>query len=191
MILNKDNATIKSIGRDVQIGERVEFKGFKDKHLFLYIGDNVKIENDVRIVVGGFVIISNDVTLHNHVTIHGPGNCTIGDRTWVGQQSALDATGDLEIGADCCIGFNCQIWSHVGRVPKLPNIRFEGKKKTVLKNRVWLQGGLITVNPGVILEEDCVILSNSVVNHNTLPNKVYGGVPAKIIEKFNSPYITE
>lgn len=179
------------MGHNVQIGERVEFKGFKDKTLYLFLGDNVRIENDVRIVVGGTVIILNGVTIHNHVTIHGPGTCLIGARTWIGQYSALDATGNLEIGEDCCIGFNCQIWSHVGRVPKLSDIRFEGKKKTILKNRVWLQGGLITVNPGVTIEEDCIIFSNSVVNHNTLPNKVYGGIPAKIIEKFNSPYITE
>jgi len=187
MILN--NCTITHTGINVQIGERVEFKGFKDKHLFLSIGDNVRIENDVRIVVGGLVSLGNNVVLHNHVTIHGPGDCVIGDRTWIGQQTALDATGNLEIGEDCCIGFSCQIWSHVGRVPKLPNIRFEGRKKTILKDRVWLQGGLITINPGVVIGEDCVIFSNSVVNHDTLPNKVYGGVPAKLIEKFNSPYI--
>jgi len=48
-----NNARIVSIGYNVSIGDRVKFTGFKDKQLFLIIGDNVRIEDDVRIVVGG------------------------------------------------------------------------------------------------------------------------------------------
>lgn len=179
---------IKSVGKNLQIGDNIKFSGFKDQQLTLIIGDNVRIEDDVRIVAGGTVILSNNVTLHNHVTIHGGGSCFIGSRTWVAQHTALDVTGDLEIGEDCCIGFNCQIWSHVCRAPQLPNIRFHGRAKTILKDRAWLMGGLITINPGVIIGEDCVIFSQSVVNQDTLPNKVYGGIPAKLIKKYNSPY---
>jgi len=179
---------IKSVGKNLQIGDRVKFSGFRGQQLTLIIGDNVRIEDDVRIIAGGVVILSNDVILHNHVAIHGGGSCFIGPRTWVAQYTALDATGDLEIGEDCCIGFNCQIWSHVARVPSLPNIRFHSRAKTVLKDRVWLMGGLITINPGVIVGEGCVIFSQSVVNKDTLPNKVYGGIPAKLIKKYDSPY---
>ena len=67
-------------------------------------------------------------------------------------------------------------------------MRFHKYEKTILKDRVWLQGGLITINPGVIIGEDCVIFSQSVVNCDTLPKKVYGGIPAKLIKKFDSPY---
>jgi acetyltransferase-like isoleucine patch superfamily enzyme len=103
----------------------------------------------------------------------------------------LDAYDNLIIGEDCCIGYNCQIWTHVERIPPLPNIRFHGKKKTILEDRVWLMGGLITINPGVTVGEGCVIFSQSVVNKDTLPNKVYGGIPAKLIKKFDSPYTYE
>jgi acetyltransferase-like isoleucine patch superfamily enzyme len=177
-----------SIGKNLQIGDNVKFSGFKDQKLTLIIGDNVRIEDDVRIVGGSTVILSNNVTLHNHISILGSNSCFIGANTWIAQYTSLDCEGGLEIGRDCCIGYNCQIWSHVCRVPRLENMRFHGRKKTVIKDRVWLQGGLITINPGVILGEDCVIFSQSVVNDNTLPAKVYGGVPAKIIHKFDSPY---
>ena len=180
---------IVSTGKNLQIGDNVKFSGFNDQKLKLIIGDDVRIEDDVRIVVGGTVILSDNVTLHNHVTIHGGGgDCSIGARTWIAQYTALDATGGLEIGEDCCIGFNCQIWSHVCRVPYLENMRFYKYAKTVIRDRVWLQGGLITINPGVVLGEDCVIFSQSVVNHDTLPKKVYGGIPAKLIKKFDSSY---
>lgn len=177
-----------SVGKNPRIGDNVKFSGHSGKPLTLIIGENVRIEDDVRIATGGTVVLSNNITLHNHVTIHGGGNCFIGPRTWIAQYTALDATGDLEIGEDCCIGFNCQIWSHVCRVPHLKNMRFHKYEKTILKDRVWLQGGLITINPGVIIGEDCVIFSQSVVNCDTLPKKVYGGIPAKLIKKFDSPY---
>lgn len=183
--------TIISVGKNLQIGDNVKFSGFNNQKLTLIIGENVSIEDDVRIITGGTVVLSNNITLHNHVSILGTGNCFIGPRTWIAQYTTLDCEGDLEIGEDCCIGYNCQIWSHVCRVPHLENMRFHGRAKTIIKDRVWLQGGLITINPGVVLGEDCVIFSQSVVNHDTCPKKVYGGIPAKLIEKFDSPYTNE
>jgi len=182
------NTEILSCGKNFQADDNVKFSGFKDQKLSLIIGDNVHIEDDVRIIVGGTVILSNNVTLHNHVSILGRNECYIGPRTWIAQYTSLDCEGGLEIGRDCCIGYNCQIWSHVCRVPTLPNIKFHSRAKTIIKDRAWLQGGLITINPGVIIGEDCVIFSQSVVNHNTLPGRVYGGIPAKIIKKYKSPY---
>lgn len=180
---------IVSVGKNLQIGDDVKFSGHSGKSLTLIIGENVRIEDGVRIIGGGIVTLSDNITLHNHVSILGRGDCFIGAGTWVAQYTLLDCEGDLEIGQDCCIGYNCQIWSHVCRVPHLENMRFHGRAKTVLKDRVWLQGGLITINPGVTIGEDCVIFSQSVVNHDTLPHKVYGGIPAKLIKKFDSPYI--
>lgn len=177
-----------SIGKNLRIGDNVKFSEFNGQKLILIIGDDVRIEDDVRIIGGGTVILSNNVTLHNHVSILGIGDCFIGSSTWIAQYTSLDCEGGLEIGKDCCIGYSCQIWSHVCRVPRLKNMRFHGRAKTVIKDRVWLQGGLITINPGVVLGEDCVIFSQSVVNHDTLPKKVYGGIPAKLIKKFDSPY---
>ncbi|KKN00655.1 hypothetical protein LCGC14_1135670 [marine sediment metagenome] len=177
-----------SVGGNLRIGDNVKFSGFKDQKLSLIIGNGVRIEDDVRIIGGGIVTLSDNVTLHNHVSILGTGDCFIGQNTWVAQYTSLDCEGNLEIGRDCCIGYSCQIWSHVCRVPHLENMRFHGRAKTVIKDRVWLQGGLITINPGVVLGEDCVIFSQSVVNHDTLPKKVYGGIPAKLIKKFDSSY---
>ena len=170
---------------DVTFGDRVEISGWKGQQLTLIIGKGVRIENDVRIIAGGTVTLSDEVTLHNHVAILGPGDCYIGPRTWVAQHTLLDATGDLEIGADCCIEYNCLIWSHVSRVPKIPEHSFYTIKKTIIKDKVWLMGGLITINPGVTLGEGCIIFANSVVTKDTLPYKVYGGIPIKLVEKYD------
>ena len=185
------HVAIESVGYRPKIGDNIKFSEFNGQKLTLIIGNNVRIEDDVRIIGGGTVTLSDNVTLHNHTTILGPGDCFIGQNTWIAQYTLLDCTGGLEIGSDCCIGYSCQIWSHVCRVPLLENMRFHDCIKTVIKDRVWLQGGLITINPGVILGEDCIIFSQSVVNHDPLQEKVYGGIPAKLIKKFDSPYMHE
>jgi len=182
------NTNIVHIGNYVEIGERVKIEGFKGEELHLSIGNNVKIGDDARIIASGHVTLADNVTLHNHVSILGGGGCTIGKGTWVAQYTMLDATGELEIGWDCCIGYNCQIWSHLRRVPQLPDYQMKFKNKydkTILRDRVWLMGGMISVSPGVIIEEDCIILTNSVVTKSTLPGLVYGGVPARLIYKYN------
>ena len=186
-----NNVTFVATGKNIEVGENVRFGSFSGSTLKLLIGNNVRIGDDVRIIGGGTISIADNVTLHNHVSILGRGDCNIGSNTWIAQYTSLDCEGDLDIGRDCCIGYSCQIWSHVCRVPRLDNMRFHGRSKTVIEDRVWLQGGLITINPGVTLGEACVIFSQSVVNTNTLPNKVYGGIPAKLIKKFDSPYIDE
>ena len=125
-----------SIGKNLQIGDNVKFASFNNQKLSLIIGNNVRIEDNVRIIGGGTVILSNNVTLHNNVSILGSRSCFIGPNTWIAQYTLLDCEGDLEIGQDCCIGYNCQIWSHVCRVPCLKNIRFHGRKKTIIKDRI-------------------------------------------------------
>jgi acetyltransferase-like isoleucine patch superfamily enzyme len=172
-------------------GKDVIISGFKKQPTSIHIGQNVRFMDYVRICLDGNLVIEDGVTLHNHVSIIGSGDCYIKKNTWIAQYTSLDCEGGLEIGEDCCIGFNCQIWSHVCRVPRLKNIRFHSIKKTTIKDRVWLMGGLITIAPGVTIEDDCVIFSNSVVSKDTEPNKVYAGIPAKIIEKYDSTYIEE
>lgn len=175
-------------GDGCHFGDYINITGFKKGTLNLIIGNNVRIMDNVQIHVDGTVIIEDNVTLHNHVSILGSGNCRIGKNTWIAQYTSLDCEAGLDIGQDCCIGYSCQIWSHVCRVPRLPNIRFHSRKATTIKDRVWLMGGLITVSPGVVIEEDCVIMSNSVVSKSTVPSKVYAGIPARIMEQYDSPY---
>ncbi len=166
--------------QDLVVGDRCIINAFTQGHeLQFQVGQNVEFHNDVRIICDGPLVIGDNVTLHNHVSILGPGPVFIGENTWIAQYTALDAHGGLEIGKDCCIGYNCQIWSHRQRVPAIVDSKFpDMKKKTVLKNRVWLLGGLITVQPGVTIEEDCVIFNNSVVTKSTEKGVVYAGTPA-------------
>ncbi len=166
--------------QDLVVGDRCIINAFTQGHeLQFQVGQNVEFHDDVRIICDGPLVIGDNVTLHNHVTILGAGPVFIGDNTWIAQYTSLDATGGLEIGKDCCIGYNCQIWTHRARVPQVPDMKFPNMmKKTVLKDRVWLMGGLITVQPGVTIEEDCVVFNNSVVTKSTTKGVVYAGIPA-------------
>ena len=186
MIRGKNVEVVGFIGNGTEIGENVKFEGFGAGVLQLKIGENVRIDDNVRIIASGLVALEDNVTLHHHVTILGPGNCFIDKNTWIAQYTVLDATGDLEIGKNCCIGYNCQIWSHRGRVPKLGEYAYQTsrypdfKKKTIIGDDVWLMGGLITISPGVHLGRGSVVLSNSVVTESTKICRTYAGAPAKL-----------
>ncbi len=57
-------------------------------------------------------------------------------------------------------------------------------KNIEVKNGVWI-GANSTILQDVIIEEGCIIASNSVITRDCLPNKIYAGVPAKIIKSLD------
>jgi chloramphenicol O-acetyltransferase type B len=44
----------------------------------------------------------------------------------------------------------------------------------------------VTVIPGVIIGDECVIATGSVVTKNIEPRTLVGGVPAKVLKNLNS-----
>ena len=56
--------------------------------------------------------------------------------------------------------------------------------KIIIKKNVWVSANCF-VAPGVILEDNSVILANSNIISNTKKNYVYAGNPAKIKKKRN------
>lgn len=48
----------------------------------------------------------------------------------------------------------------------------------IIENGCWI-GGNVTILPGVVISEGCIIGAGSVVTKNTEKNSLYVGVPAK------------
>lgn len=140
------------------------------------MGDNNYIAEDVRILCKEFHMGDN-CKIHNNVFIDGL-SVRLGNNVWIGQYSHIDGYEGVIIGDDVTIGYNCYIWTHAGR----SGVDYRGKYDSVIIRRgAWLMGANVVINPGVIIAEDCRILSNSVVTKNTRVGKTYGGVPAKEI----------
>lgn len=80
---------------------------------------------------------------------------------------------------------------HSGPKRKFSEFEFEGIKKTVIGNDVWI-GRRAIIKAGVQIGDGAVIASGSVVTKDVPPYAIVGGVPAKVIKyRFDDAMIAE
>jgi len=80
---------------------------------------------------------------------------------------------------------------HSGPKKKFSEFDFEGIKKTVIGNDVWI-GRRAIIKAGVTVGDGAVIGSGSVVTKDIPPYAIVGGVPAKVIKyRFDENTIAE
>lgn len=80
---------------------------------------------------------------------------------------------------------------HSGPKRKFSEFDFEGIKKTVIGNDVWI-GRRAIIKAGVQIGNGAVIASGSVVTKDVPPYAIVGGVPAKVIKyRFDDAMIAE
>jgi hypothetical protein len=58
------------------------------------------------------------------------------------------------------------------------------KRKTIIEDDVWLVGSCV-VSSGLNLGKRSISLINSVITKDTMPNRVYAGNPAKLMENLS------
>tara|TARA_R110001606_G_scaffold24223_3_gene80437 strand:- start:15722 stop:16588 length:867 start_codon:yes stop_codon:yes gene_type:complete len=175
IILGKFNRIGKNVVIDM-VGE--------NPNIFASIGDNNIINDNTRILIYGKLMIGDWNVFHNDMLIMAEDNLTIGHNCWFGQNTILDGAGGLEIGNGVRVGMYSQIWTHIASGEQIEGCIFYSKRKTVIKDNVWLVGSCV-VGSGVVLGERSTILINSVVTKDTLTDKVYSGSPARIMEKLS------
>jgi acetyltransferase-like isoleucine patch superfamily enzyme len=168
------------IGRNCKIGANVVIEPWGNAAI-IELGEGTIIHDNVRIKVET-LLTGRGCKIHNGVTMLA-GTIFLGDNVWIGQRSHLDGTCNLEIGSHVTIGFNCHLWTHSNRGGLPEGCNLITCKETVLGDYVWLMGCNVVVNPGVWMNEKSVALANSVVTHDTEPNRVYAGIPARKIRE--------
>ena len=113
---------------------------------------------------------------------------TIGDRTSIGQNLHLIATGDLRIGKDVLISGNVFITdcAHEYRTMGVPVLR-QGLSvaRTEIGDNCYIGYGAV-IQAGVVLGRQCVVGSNAVVLGGTYPDgSVLAGAPARIVRRYD------
>lgn len=149
--------------------------------IFASIGDNNIINDNTRILIYGKLMIGDWNVFHNDMLIMAEDNLTIGHNCWFGQNTILDGAGGLEIGNGVRVGMYSQIWTHIASGEQIEGCVFYSKRKTTIKDDVWLVGSCV-VGSGVVLGKRSTILINSVVTKDTLEEKAYSGSPAKLMD---------
>ena len=105
---------------------------------------------------------------------------TIGENSTINHGVFFNCSDQIQIGDNCRISAYTQF--HTGALNLDPAIkRLHFTKPINLSDNVWIAAGVI-INPGINIGEGSVIAPGSVVTKDVPKNKLYGGVPAKLIK---------
>lgn len=124
-----------------------------------------------------------NVRVNSNVVLRNIENMELGDNISIHEFCYIDAHGGIKIGNDVSVAHNSSILSsnHGTKLNNIP-IKYQDMitKKVILENDVWIGAG-VRVLAGTIIESGCVVAAGSVVTRNAYKNKIYGGVPSKVI----------
>lgn len=171
MIIDKEtnqvkNENVKSyISKTASVAENVIFKPSFEDGIY-HIEDGVQIrENTV-------------IETHNH------GRLIIGEGSVIGYNCWINATGDIEIGANTLVGANTIITSSSHHFKDNIPVASQGLsfKKVTIGDNVWI-GSNVSILEGVCIGDNCVIGANCVVKNNLEPNSVLKANSELKIEK--------
>ncbi len=167
-------------------------------------GANVSLRHPHKIRLGDDVVVDDNCVLD----AKGEGNrgITVGNRVFIGRNSILTCKdGDLEIGDDVSIGFNCTLFSgskvRVGSSTlvaaycflvggghefdglDIPVIEQDRPSKGIeMGDNVWL-GAHVTVLDGVRVGSGAIVGAASVVGEDVPEGTIVAGAPARVIRQ--------
>jgi len=166
-------------------------------------GMNVVLRHPHKIVIGDNVVIDDNCLLDAKGE-HNKG-IVIGSGSFIGRNTILSCKdGDIEIGENANIGFNCEIFS-ASKVTLGKNALFaaycyliggehtysrtdisvlEQERKSdgiIIKDNVWL-GASVKVTDGAHIGRDCIIGTSAVVRGVIPEFSIAVGIPAKVIK---------
>jgi len=175
------------------------FLFMKNDNIILKGKLKVKNKPMVNILDGSSLIIGDNVTLNSknsnyHVNMFASvkiytdkigAKISIGNNTRI-HGSCLHAYESIEIGENCLIAANCQIFDGSGHDTLLddPSKRIDSNgliKPIIIGNDCWI-GTSAIILPGTKLGNNCIVAAGSVVNGNFEDNSLVGGNPAKFIK---------
>ena len=174
---------------------------------FLFIrNDNIILKGKLKIkkrpiihiLNGSSLTIGHNVLLNSknskyHVNMFAPikiyldrvgAEIKIGDNTRI-HGTCLHAYKSIEIGNNCLIAANCQIFDSGGHNAFLdkPSERIASSgvaKPIIIGNNCWI-GTSVIILPGTVLGDNCVVAAGSIVRGVFKDNSLIGGNPAKLI----------
>lgn len=121
----------------------------------------------------------------------------IGDRVSLGEYVHIGCTHRIVIGDDVLMGSKIYITDHNhgiyrGENADSPNIPPRNRQLTEGKSveigaRCWI-GEFVTILPGVIIGEGCIIGSHSTVTHDIPANSIAVGSPARVVKVWDEEF---
>jgi acetyltransferase-like isoleucine patch superfamily enzyme len=141
----------------------------------------------IRVRENSNLIIGKNVSVHNGCTVFvaSGGILSIGDNSYINEDSKIICCNNIKIGNDCAISWFVTILdtdAHKLLKVNNDNILTESvaSKPILIGNHVWI-GCSVTILKGSIIGNFSVIGANSLINSNIPPNSLSVGNKNKII----------
>lgn len=119
--------------------------------------------------------LANNVKLRRNVTLYAGGNITgkltVDAGSFINEEVLLDFSGEIEIGKDVGLAMRSLILSSTHKIGHPKRAGIPKKKKTTIKDNVWIGAGAI-IYPGVTVGEGAVIAAGENVYDNVPSNKL-------------------
>ena len=137
-----------------------------------------------QVKLGSRCILQSDIFFNfDHYWSPGP-SIVIGDRVFLGRGCEFNIRHRLEIGDDCLIASGCIFSdSNHGRNSHGPMNRQPVESSPIILGRnVWI-GARCVILQGVAIGDGAVVGAGAVVTKSIPPGVVWGGVPARLLNK--------
>ncbi len=108
------------------------------------------------------------------------GEPVVGEGTWIGAFTVIDASGGLTIGRGCDISSGVHIYTHSSARRCVSGRRFSEveRRPVVIGDHVFI-GANAVINMGVTIGDEAVVGAGAVVTSDVPPRTVVVGVPAR------------
>lgn len=135
-------------------------------------------------VLSSITSIGKNVTIMENVFLKNPDKFSCGDNLSIHSMCYIDASGNILIGHNVSLAHGVTILSetHDYSDPEIP-IKYQPMiyKETILGNNIWV-GAKATILSGLSIADGTIIGANTVVTHDTSPNSINVGSPAKLLK---------
>lgn len=124
-----------------------------------------------------------------NILFYGEGKIIIDENSYIGWNSTIEAAPKckVSIGRNCHLSHNVRIYTASNNPDQNFDVNQTKEKvygDVIIGNGVWI-GANVFINPGITIEDNTVIGSNSVVTKDIEKNTIVGGVPARLIRHKN------
>lgn len=178
--MNNINAIELKLGKGVYIHPTASICGMDGQPAdSIEIGDQTYIGERVQIRCNNFKI-GDYGKIHHDTNVHGK-LVHIGHNFWCGQFCIIDGLGGTQIKNNVGVGAHSQLWSHIKFGDELQGCLYNSVKPLFVDNDVWFVGHCI-VSP-IHAHEMSMALVGSVITKDMNANEVYGGTPARALNK--------
>ena len=156
----------------------------------IIVGEGITIYSNVRFQysIQSPIHISDNVQIFDHSVIQSiGGGIVIGKNVIIGEYTTIQAQAKVTIEDDVLLASKIQIItnSHIYEDTNIP-IKYQKNvsKPILIKKGAWI-GINTTILSGVTIGVNSIVGAGSVVNRDVPDYTVVGGVPARIIKKFD------